>query len=187
MSIIEPLKFFLIVLLAGPFILSSCSSSQSGTPFPANTPQPAPEATANVDLCELLEAPDKYEQKSVRVKGYLCDCFEDGSLYPANCSVQKKIWVEGSLAKCDGASRVDGFRQATASEPESRYGAWTFGIIAIGRLTGTKGGYGQMNQYDLLFKIDCVEHAELLDRTGKKPAEMTEQQQRNVAEFERLK
>ena len=168
------IKSFFTLLLSGLFFLASCSSYQTGNVSPADAPDPPPTAseqtTADVDLCELLQSPDKYERKVVRVKGFFCDCFEDGTLYPANCPVQKKIWVDGSLNKCGNAGRVDAFRETSKSDPERRYGGWTFGVIAVGRLTGTKGGYGHMNQYDYLFEIDCLEHAELFDRTGKRPA-----------------
>jgi len=143
--------------------------------------------TVDVDLCELLQSPEKYDRKNVRVKGYFCDCFENATLYPANCAVQKKMWVQGSLGKCKNAGRIDAFRSAAKDPGENTFGSWTFGVIAQGRLTGTKGGYGQMNQFDLQFDVDCLEYADLLDRNGKRPSEMIKDQQRKVEEFERLK
>jgi len=188
------LKLLSALLFPGILFLACCSSYQANnasSSTPAGTPNQSPaisdNMTTDVDLCELLQSPEKYERNNVRIKGYFCDCFENATLYPANCAVQKKIWVQGSLARCKNARHIDAFRSAAKDPGENTFGGWTFGVIAQGRLTGTKGGYGHMNQFDLQFDVDCLEYAELLDRNGKRPSEMTKDQQRKVEEFERLK
>lgn len=184
MKILQPL---LTVLLSGVFLLASCSSYQTNKTSTGPAPTADPSKTLEVDLCELQQSPEKYERQPVRVKGYLCDCFENGTLYAENCPAQKKIWLVGSFNKCKNAARVDGFRSASKNPGEHTFGGWTFGAILIGRLTGIKGDYGHMGQYDLLFEIECLEHAEMLDRNGRRPSEMPKEQQQKVQEFERLK
>jgi hypothetical protein len=169
--------------------LSACTSHQVNKSPEPNQPQVVASANEaeplNVDLCELLQSPQKYEQKLIRIKAIYCYCFEDSNLSSTNCSVQKSVWVQGSLDKCKNAGRVDDFQSPAKDEPASpRWGAHTVGIVAIGKLIGTRGGYGQMNGYDYLFEIRCLERAELFDVHGKKPAAMTKEQQHKVEVFE---
>jgi len=63
------------------------------------------------------------------------------------------------------------------------WGSWIFGVVAEGRLVGTNGGYGQMNRYDYLFEIDCLDRAERLDREGHPDEDV----KKRIEEFEKSK
>ena len=161
--------------------LVSCNSS-------SNSPQPPPapnksitQETLDIGVCDLLKEPETYERKLVRLKGILCDCSEDGRLYSSKCADGKKIWVQGEFGTCKNADRIDKFRSASKNDGERMWGSWHFGVIAEGRLTGSKGGYGHMNGYDYLFEIDCFQHAERLDEKSNKPEDL----RRRMEEFEK--
>jgi hypothetical protein len=178
-----------IILFSILICLASCASHQNNQPPESSRP---PVVTAaredeplNLNFCELLGSPEKYEQKLVRVKVLYCYCFEDSKLYSSKCAVQKSVWVQGSFNKCSNAGRIDDFQSPGKDEPSfPRWGAHTVGIVAVGKLVGIKGGYGQMNRFDYLFDIKCLERAELFDLKGRDPAAMPKKQQLQVEEFE---
>ena len=181
---------FSAILSASIFLFVSCEKPAPVQLANALTPLPSAERSpgALVDLCDILRFPVKYENKPVRFKAYFCDCFEDATIYSTNCEIDKKICVHGSLGqKCTEAGRIDPFRSASADGPEATYGAWTFGVIGEGRLIGTNGRYGHMNAFDYLFEIDCLEHAELLDKKGRGPKDMAPEQQPQIAAFEAMR
>jgi hypothetical protein len=101
-------------------------------------------------------------------------------LFSSKCSIEKSVWVEGASVECKNPGRIDEIDYPGHPGWNDR----TVGIVAVGRLVGTKGGYGHMNGYDYLFRIECLERAEIIDRKGNTPAGMTEEQRRKVEEFE---
>ena len=49
-------------------------------------------------------------------------------------------------------------------------GGRTVGIIAVGKFTGGENErFGNMNSYNYLFKVNCFEKAEMLDRKNLLP------------------
>jgi hypothetical protein len=172
------------VLLFIFICLASCASPQANKPLESNHPQAAAPAREdeplNVDFCDLLQSPEKYEQKLIRIKAIYCSCFERAELFSLKCAAQKSVWVEGGTAKCKNPGRVEEFGYAGHPGWNDR----TVGIVAVGKLVGTKGGYGQMNGYDYLFRIECLERAEVLDRKGNTRADMIREKHRKVEEFE---
>lgn len=186
----NPVQTFSAILLTSIFLSAGCQKPPPAGLADPSTPAPTDERASGalVDVCEILRYPEKYENKPVRFKAYFCDCFENPTIYPAKCEVDKKIWVQGSRDhKCKDAGRIDPFRSTSTVSAEARYGAWTFGVIGEGRLIGTKGRYGHMNAFDYLFEIDCLEHAELLDKKGRWPKDMPPEQQQKLAAFEAMK
>jgi hypothetical protein len=175
----------LIALLSLATFIASCYSHKDLEAAPPSNMTSITQETVDVALCDILNEPEKYERKLVRVKGILCDCFENGQIYSSKCADQKKIWVQGEFGTCKNADRIDKFRSTSKSDPERMWGAWNFAVVAEGRLTGLKGGYGHMNAYDYLFEIDCFQHVELLDTRGYSPASMPEDERRRVEEFEK--
>jgi hypothetical protein len=161
-------------------ILVSCAAQQPQGPKETGSSQVVTsdkEEPVSVNYCELLQHPKKYEQKLIKIRAIYRYGFEWSELYSLKCSIHKAVWVEGTEAKCKNANRVD----------ELDYAGWgsrTVGIVAVGRLIGTKGGYGHQNGYDYLFKIECLERAEMLDREGKIPQRMSKEQRRKVGAFE---
>lgn len=174
----------LIFLWLTIFCFSCRSSVQTGVPAPISKPVDV-EGTVDVRLCDILEEPEKYERKLVRVKGVFCDCFESATIYSSGCSDKKKIWVQGELGTCKNADRIDKFRSTSKNDAERMWGSWNFAVVAEGRLTGLKGGYGHMNAYDYLFEIDCFRHAELLDSHGYSPSTMPEAERHRLDDFEK--
>jgi hypothetical protein len=169
--------------------LTACAQRQPATSSHANDGKAAASVhegePLNVDFCDLVQAPEKYEQKLIRIRTLYCYCFEDTELYSSKCPVQRSFWVQGSFKKCTNAGRIDDFESPAKDELAfPRWGGHTVGIVAVGRLIGTKGGYGHMNAFAYLFNVECLERAELIDRQGKRPAEMTKEQRRKVEEFE---
>lgn len=188
----HPLRYFAmskdvimkIVLLSLFICLSSCSPHQTDKPLESNNPQGVASAKEdeplNVDFCDLLQSPEKYEQKLVRIKAIYCSCFERAELFSLKCDIQKSVWVEGGMEKCKNSGRIDELGYAGHPGWNDR----TVAIVALGKLIGIKGGYGQMNGYDYLFRIECLERAEIIDRKGNTPTGMTKEQRLKVEEFE---
>jgi hypothetical protein len=180
------MKLILLVIL---LCLAACGPHQTQKSSESNNPQGVASAQGdeplNVDFCDLLQSPEKYEQKLIRIKAIYCYCFEDSELYSSKCTIKKSAWVQGSFEKCRNAGRVDDFQSPAGDEPAfPRWGGHTVGVVAVGKLIGTKGGYGHMNGFDYLLNIQCLERAELFDRGGKKPPAMTKEQRQKVEEFE---
>jgi hypothetical protein len=173
-----------LVLLSIIICLASCSPYQTNKPPEANNSQGETSAKEdeplNVDFCDLLQSPEKYEQKLIRIKAVHCSCFERAELFSLKCDIQKSVWVEGSLGKCKNSGRIEELGYAGHPGWNDR----TVAIVAVGKLIGTKGGYGQMNGYDYLFRIECLERAEIVDRKGNTPAGMTKEQRHKVEQFE---
>jgi hypothetical protein len=183
------MKTIRIILLSMLLCLAACTSHEINKSPESNNQKVVASANddepLNVSLCDLLQSPEKYEQKLIRVKALYCYCFEDSSLYSSKCPAQKSVWVQGSFDKCSNAGRIDDFQSPGKDELSfPRWGAHTVGIVAVGKLVGVKGGYGQMNRFDYLFDIKCLERAELFDLKGRNPAEMPKKQQLQVEEFE---
>jgi hypothetical protein len=173
-----------IVLLSLFICLTSCTSPQTDKPLESNNPQGAASAKEdeplNVAFCDLLKSPEKYKQKLIRIEAIHCSCFERAELFSLKCDIQKSVWVEGSLGKCKNFGRIDELDYAGHPGWNDR----TVAIVALGKLIGIKGGYGQMNGYDYLFRIECLERAEIIDRKGNTPASMTKEQRLKVEEFD---
>jgi hypothetical protein len=180
------MKFILLGIL---LCLAACGSHQTQKFPESDDPQIAASAKDDeplkVNFCDLLQFPEKYEQKLIRIKVLYCYCFEDSELFSSKCTIQKSVWLQGSLEKCRDAGRIDDFQSPAKGELAfPRWGGHTVGVVAIGKLIGTKGGYGHMNGFNYLFNIECLERAELFDPQGKRPAAMTKEQRRKVEEFE---
>jgi hypothetical protein len=164
----------ILLTIAVVFLASLASCSERGNVQKAGTPEVL--TTTDVDFCELLNSPDKYLNRPVRVRAIFCDCFENAQIFSTRCPVGKKIWADGRLRPCTGAGRIDKTRRESSTNPgDQTFGSWNFGVVAVGRITGTKGGYGHMNAFDYKFEIDCVEHSELLDKIGFRPGPGTEE------------
>jgi hypothetical protein len=134
-------------------------------------------APVTIAYCELLQSPEKYEQQSVRFKAIYRYGFEWAEFYSLKCATPKSVWVKREGARCENAGRIDELDYAGQ-------GGRTVGVVVVGRLVGTKGGYGHLNGYDYLFRVDCLERAEVLDRDGHIPEALTPEQRRKVEAFE---
>ena len=178
-----------VILLLLFICTVSCAPQQTNKLPQSSNPHVAASAKddepLNVTVCDLLQSPEKYEQKLIRIKALYCYCFEDSELYSSKCPTERSFWVQGSFERCRNAGRIDDFQSPAKGELAfPRWGARTVGIVAVGKLIGTKGGYGHMNEFAYLFNIECLERAELFDLKGKRPAEMTKDERRKVEEFE---
>lgn len=179
------MKIFILCLMIG---LTSCVSAQSNKSSNSenrrNGTQSEVRNATDISLCEFLQSPEKFEQKSVRIKGIYRYGFEWSELYSLKCATEKRIWVEGAqkangeTAKCGNADKIDEMDFGIM-------GGRTVGVVAVGSFTGNKVGYGHMNAFDYLFKIECFERAKMLDREGFVPDALTLEQRRRVEEFEK--
>ena len=195
-------KIFILCLLL--IITSSCFSSQNNNnlvpdnsgeetpdssplnqntkPSISNEPRAAPQVKekviSNVSFCQLLQSPEKFEQKPVRLKAIFRRGFEKSEFYSLNCPMDKRVWVDGGTnTKCANAGKFD----ATNFKGDEQ----TVGVVVVGKLTGTKGNYGHLGAGDYLFHIDCVERYEVLDHKSNGAQYLTPEQRRKVEKFER--
>ena len=155
------MKILMLLLL---FNLSSCISAQNNNSSDTGKQS---EATQNqeivdVNLCDLVQYPEKFEKKIIRIKAIYFYGFEWSTLYSTKCEIKKRIWVDSTDAKCKNTDKLDEMDHAGM-------GGRTVGIVAVGQFTGEKERYGNMNSYRYLFKIDCFEKAEMLDRENLLP------------------
>ena len=171
-----------VLTLCFLFCLTSCISAQNNKPPILESQQNKAQAKeveiADVSLCELLESPEKFDQKLIRVKAIYRYGFEWSEFYSLKCSTKKRVWVEGAETKCKNAGKVDEMDYAGM-------GGRTVGVVVVGKFTGEKGGYGHMNSFDYLFRIECFEKAKILDRESYVPEALTPEQRHKVEEFEK--
>lgn len=163
-------------------VSSSCTQSEIRTaPEPVTT---AADGIVEVAFCELVDAPERYLERRVRVRAVFCDCFENAQLFSIACPTAKKVWVEGTQAPCSDKVKLPPSRRAASDNPgEQIYGSWNFGVVAVGRLTGINGKFGHMGGFDHKFEIGCLESKVHLDRKGSIPPPGTPEHAR-IADFE---
>jgi hypothetical protein len=132
-------------------------------------------------FCELIESPEKFDKKLIRVKAVYRYGFEWSEIYSLKCETKKRIWVERIEKACKNASPID--KLASAQK-----GGKTVGIIAVGRFRdGKDGRYGHLNGYNFQFEIECFDKAKILDNEGFVPQALTPDQRRVIEEFENSK
>ena len=170
------MKVLILFLL---FSLNSCINAQNNN---SSAPNNQPTATrsndiVDVNLCDLIQSPEKFEQKMVRVKAIYRYGFEWSEIYSLKCKTTKRVWVESKDVKCKDADRVDKMDFAGM-------GGRTFGVITVGQFTGEKRGYGHMNEFNYLLKVKCFEKAEYLDDKGSVPEALAPEQSQKISEFE---
>ena len=168
------MKILMLLLLLN---LSSCISAQNTNSADTTNQAKIPpnQDVINVNLCELVQHPEKFEKKTIRVKAIYFYGFEWSTLYSTKCEIKERIWVERTKTQCKNADKIDEMESAGM-------GGRTVGIIAVGEFTGEKEGYGNMNSYRYLFKVDCFEKAEMLDRKNLLPD--TPELKRKMEDFE---
>ena len=103
----------------------------------------------------------------------------EGELYSLKCSTKKLVWVKGSFEKCTNSARVDEIVYAGHPGWDDQI----LGIKAVGKLIGSRGGYGQLGKFDYLFEIKCLERAELIFQNRESTISAKEKQ-RKIEEFE---
>ena len=108
-------------------------------------------ALPTVSYCELQKSPERFLNKSIRLRAIYVFGFEWQEFDSALCHSKRRTWVEmaDSVERC---STRAGKRWLQSSDD-----AGTLCLVVRGRLTGSNGGYGHLNGYDQLFEIDCVE------------------------------
>lgn len=117
----------LLITLAGLglAIMSACAVTKSQT---------NPDVALEVSYCKLVDNPDRYHEKLVRVSGVYERGFEKSYLYDPECrSNQSQMWVSHHKSfVLDGDSE-----EARKNRTISGFGQWS--VIAVGRFVRAKG------------------------------------------------
>lgn len=156
----------------------SCTSTNKSTKSGNQSAGKSSDEIIDVNFCDLIKTPEKYEQKQVRVKAIYRYGFEFSQMYSLKCLTRTDVRVEAREAKCTNAGRVDEM-DATGYD-EGR----TVGVVVVGRLSGPERDTYHPSGAGYLFTVDCFVRAEMLDRAGYIPASLTPEQRRKVEEFE---
>lgn len=171
----KQLTLYLFLLL-----VSCCQAQNQDASSFGKTSTNVAEQIKNADLCEILKSPQEFEGKSVKVKAVYRYGFEWSEIYTLKCQTNKRIWVETTDKKCQDSSKAEDLPFAGV---ESK----TAGIIAEGKFTFKKEGYGYMNSFDYKFTVNCFEKVTIIDDEGFVPQALTPEQRRRIEEFENSK
>jgi hypothetical protein len=105
--------------------MSACAVTKSQT---------NPDVALEVSYCKLVDNPDRYHEKLVRVSGVYERGFEKSYLYDPECrSNQSQMWVSHHKSfVLDGDSE-----EARKNRTISDFGQWS--VTAVGRFVRAKG------------------------------------------------
>jgi len=118
---------FVLGTFAASFLLFSEPTYIFSIPLPSKpdpqiTPIKAPSiaetVAEEVSVCDLKDAPAKYNHSVVKVSGYFSRGFEDSSLYDPRCKSRQWIWVELGGKKSVGVMYCCGFSPKRTREDE---------------------------------------------------------------------
>jgi hypothetical protein len=121
-----------------------------------------------VDYCELIHNPQKYDQKTVRVRAIYRYGYEWSELYCPNCVDQyRRTWVnpkslDESCTKAKVAKQLK----------DSNFKGRTLRVLMVGKFNGSGGSYGHLNGYQFQFDARCIEEAITLLKDSPLPIEM---------------
>jgi hypothetical protein len=171
------MKFIIILLLIS---ITSCVSAQKKSNSQTDSNKPTTnksEQILEVKLCDFFNSPEKFVDKPVKIKTIYRYGFESTEFYSLNCSAEKRVWVETTEKKCSESDEVD--KMDFAGQ-----GGRTFGVVARGTFFNEGKKYGHLNNYDFLFKIDCLERAKFIDDKGYVPQALSDEQKTKIKQFE---
>ena len=118
-------------------------------------PQPSmTKQIPNVSYCEMLEHPEIYEGRLIRVRGSYRSGFEISALYGRECQDAKdSAWLELEVPDklCTGSKKI---------ETSGCAGKIT-NVLVVGRFYGAEGHYGHLRAYRYKFVVHCVEESEM--------------------------
>ncbi len=172
------MRFALITTL----LFWSCSAN---LPVQPSASTPAVGKTEIVNLCGVIEAPQTYVGKTLKVRAAVRKGFESFDMYSVKCSKTPNTTVpldyseelrERESVACEGSTPI---------EPLSHplMGAKTFGVVAVGKFEA-RPDPPYVNPFRYAFVISCFESVITLDDRGYIPASLTPEDRAKIDKFE---
>jgi hypothetical protein len=125
-----------------------------------------------VDYCELINHPEKYDQKTVRVRAIYRYGYEWSEIYCPDCfDRNRRTWVES-----DNLTETCPKTKAIKQLRDSGYKGRTVRVVMVGKFHGSGGGYGHLNGYRFQLDVSCVEEAKTIFRDSPLPDGMSRKQ-----------
>jgi hypothetical protein len=134
-----------------------------------NVGLPQKDEIQTVDYCELIHNPQKYDQKTVRVRAIYRYGYEWSELYCPNYIDQnRRTWVnpkslDESCIKAKVANQLK----------DSSFKGRTLRVVMVGKFHGSGGSYGHLNAYQFQFDARCIEEAKTLLKDSRLPTSMS--------------
>lgn len=141
-------------VLAFALFTCACIASRSN-----NITQPDKDEVPTVTACQLLEKPDEFHQKIVRVTGVYENAFEMSHLYDENCKTGRPgMWVNYDKSFV----RTGDSEEAKRNKLISGFGRWS--VTAVGRFVRAKDPerFGHLGCCRFQFEFIRIEKAEKL-------------------------
>jgi hypothetical protein len=140
-----------LMLLAGAVIINGQGSKSKHLATVSTN-------TLTVDFCELIQHPDRYDQKLVRIQAIEAFDMENAFLYDPVCSVVGTyVWASSGCSSeksCERTRRLIGKNLRLHKE----YGVSRVAVIAVGRFKGpSEKGYGHLDGYKFSFDFMKIE------------------------------
>ena len=149
----------LCLLLAG----GGAARQKSGRSAAAGVP--------TVAFCDLVNNPELYDGKVVRVRAFYRVGFEWSQMYCAECvDGETSTWVEFEDEMCRGSK-----------EPKDDR---TSSVVFVGKFYGSGRGYGHLNAYRFRFVVSCVEKSKTVLKSSPHPLSLRE---RDPESFNRMR
>ena len=138
----------------------------------------ATEEISTVSYCDLLQSPEKYDKKTVRVKVLYIRGFEVSALEDPECKTDKSTWVEFDSAsrQCTKVEMQKEFDRVFYTPRKKKKGVIEIPgseraeLTVVGQFNGPKPGipigpegkrvltgYGHLNGFNYQFVIRCIE------------------------------
>src|SRR5262249_32501957 len=130
----------------------------------------------DVSYCDLVNNPERYDQKIVRVSAVYVYGFEGAVLYCPECYRNEyKTWVkpEESLMSC---TRPGIIKKLKGDAHKGR----TLSVIMVGKFHGKEGRFGHENSYRFQLDLSCVEAATVLAEGARAPGDIPEKSLRLI-------
>lgn len=148
------LKLYLLLVVL--FSLSECAPSRSFTEessLPEPSPSPIVRSAPTVSLCELVNDPERYKDKFIRVQAIAITLHESQYIYDSSCYKKNALtWLDFGN---DESYEVLNEKLRALQEPGKPK---RLCITALGRFDGpAKEGFGHLGQFKYRFVIEAVE------------------------------
>lgn len=125
----------------------------------AGTSAQALSSTAIIDttFCELVERPEKYDGKIVRVKAIYRSSFELSEVYCPECyDSRKRVWAEFTEMsdRCLKSKETKRLKKGS-----------TLLVVFVGEFQAAESNYGHSNAYRFQLDVKCIGSSKILSKS----------------------
>ena len=152
----------LITALTSSFVQGQNSSSQQKSSTAMEIP--------TITFCEMIQRPEAYDNKTVRVKAIYRFGFEWSELYSIDCwSRENRTWVD-----FDESFESNSDSKLTKKVEGNGDKGRTVAVVFVGKFHGSGGGYGHLSIYKYKFQVNRVEKADIILNDSPVPTALPE-------------